>query len=383
MLQEELQMYEKCWLSYKQIHKSEKGAIWVFYKEADKIVKSAFEELRLGFGHLYNRECIKCEETQVEDFGISFKINSELKSQSYHLFAKDGKCIIEGADSRGILYGAFELLRMVQVEALEEWEELSCDKTCVPDNPMRILNHWDNMDGTIERGYSGNSFFFEENTIIINERTKDYARLISSVGMNTSVINNVNVKHAATYLITDRYFNILKEMSEIFSAYGIDLYISINYAAPIELGGLDSADPLDEKVQAWWKEKAKEVWANVPLLGGFLVKADSEGRPGPFTYGRDHSQGANILADALAPFGAKVIWRCFVYNCTQDWRDTKTDRAKAAFDNFRHLDGKFRENVILQIKNGPMDFQVREPVSPLFGALEKTNMILEVQIAKE
>lgn len=257
------------------------------------------------------------------------------------------------------------------------------EENAAPSNPLRMLNHWDNLDGSIERGYSGNSFFFREDCITVDRRIRDYARLTASTGINAVVINNVNVVKAASWLISDRYYAPLRQIQEIFAAYGIDLYLSVNFAAPIELGGLTLSDPCNAAVQQWWKDKAKEIWANLPGFGGFLVKADSEGRPGPFTYGRTHADGANMLAEAVAPYGGKIIWRCFVYNCRQDWRDAKIDRARAAYDHFLPLDGQFRENVILQIKNGPMDFQVREPVAPLFGGLKKTNMMIEFQIAQE
>lgn len=292
---------------------------------------------------------------------------------------KDGFGAITAHDVNGLLYGVFRLLQLVATEqtlAGQKW-------TCIPSNPLRMLNHWDNMDGTIERGYSGRSFFFADDQVLVGERTRAYARMVASVGINAVVINNVNVRSAATYLITDRYFDKVKALSEIFAEYGISLYLSLNFAAPMELGGLTLSDPLDPGVISWWKEKMAEVYAAVPKLGGFLVKADSEGRPGPFTYGRDHADGANMLARAVEPYGGRIIWRCFVYNCQQDWRDTKTDRARSGYDNFMPLDGRFLDNVILQIKNGPMDFQVREPVHPLFGGLTKTNQMLEVQIAQE
>ncbi len=197
------------------------------------------------------------------------------------------------------------------------------------------------------------------------------------------MINNVNVKDAATWLITGRYLGKVRELAELFAGYGIRLFLSLNYAAPVELGELEGADPLDEQVRNWWKKRMEIVFHEVPGFGGFLIKADSEGRPGPFTYGRTHADGANMLAEAAAPYGGLIIWRCFVYNCQQDWRDYKTDRARSGYDNFMGLDGTFLDNVILQIKNGPMDFQVREPVHPLFGGLTKTNQMLEVQIAQE
>lgn len=286
---------------------------------------------------------------------------------------------MEASDERGILYGVFALIfRMQRQEALAG---LNLKKE--PVMPLRMVNHWDNMDGSIERGYSGRSFFFDNNEILVDERTVTYARLMASVGINGAVINNVNVKDQATYMITEKYFDRLREMSEIFAGYGIRFFMSLNYAAPVELGELDSADPLDENVIAWWKKRMEIVYEAIPLLGGFLIKADSEGRPGPFTYGRNHADGANMLARAIEPYGGLIVWRCFVYNCRQDWRDRKTDRARSGYDNFMELDGRFCDNVILQIKNGPMDFQVREPVHPLFGGLTKTNQMLEVQIAQE
>ena len=286
---------------------------------------------------------------------------------------------ISSASAEGLLYGAFRLIFLMRTA--DEFRKLNCSET--PASALRMLNHWDNLDGSIERGYSGNSFFFENDKVIIDDRTEAYARLVASVGINAVVINNVNVRAAATKLISAVYRKEIKALVNIFKKYGIRLFLSLNFAAPMELGGLDGSDPCDEKVRAWWKRALDELFTDVPELGGFLIKADSEGRPGPFTYGRTHADGANMLADIIAPYGGLVIWRCFVYNCKQDWRDTVTDRAKAQYDNFMPLDGEFRDNVILQIKNGPMDFQVREPVSPLFGGLKKTNELIEFQIAQE
>lgn len=377
-------MYENCWLSYRLISESKKEAVKVYCEEKNSVIDSALEEIRNAFEKLFKRTCTLNKENNVASCEISLIIDSSIKAQGYHLEMKNGRCQVKGGDSNGVLYGVYAMLRNIQMqEDIEEFEDCEFEETSIPDNSFRMLNHWDNMDGSIERGYSGNSFFFEKDEVIVNERTKDYARMVSSIGINAVVINNVNVRYSATELISTRYYQKLREMSEVFSAYGILLYLSINYAAPIELGGLSSADPCAEEVKEFWKQKAKEVWSNVPQLGGFLIKADSEGRPGPFTYGRTHSQGANMLAEAVSPYGGTIIWRCFVYNCTQDWRDTKTDRARAGYDNFMPLDGEFLDNVILQIKNGPMDFQVREPISPLFGGLKHTNMLLEVQIAQE
>jgi alpha-glucuronidase len=288
--------------------------------------------------------------------------------------------IITGGSDRGVLYGAFAFLRAMAAGIDPEGLNMSEN----PSNRIRMINHWDNMDGSIERGYAGKSFYFRDGSFIRDDRRlTDYARLLSSVGLNGVCINNVNVHSLETRLITAEYLPDVTHVAGIFRKYGIKLYLSVNYSSPIELGGLSTADPLDEGVQRWWYEKAKEIYSAVPDFGGFLVKADSEFRPGPFTYGRNHADGANMLAKALDPYGGIVIWRCFVYNCRQDWRDRVTDRANAAYDNFMPLDGKFMDNVVLQIKNGPMDFQVREPVSPLIGGLGKTNQVLELQITQE
>jgi alpha-glucuronidase len=288
--------------------------------------------------------------------------------------------LIAAKTGAGVLYGVYALLRLVQCGALTQ-------ETNLLENPvtgLRMLNHWDNMNGMIERGYAGSSIFFENNKFVTNlSRISDYARLIASVGLNAVVLNNVNVHKTETNLITRAFLPKVAKVAGIFRKYGIKTFLSVNYCSTMEIGNLDTADPLDEGVKTWWADKVKEIYDSIPDFGGFLVKADSEFRPGPFTYGRNHAEGANMLAAALEPFGGLVIWRCFVYNCTQDWRDRVTDRANAAYDNFMPLDGLFADNVLLQIKNGPMDFQVREPVSPLFGGLKKTNFVLEFQITQE
>ncbi len=301
--------------------------------------------------------------------------DAALLDEGYRFFREDGAYVIEANTERGLLYGAFRFIHQYRLgfRALTE----------VPANQFRMLDHWDNMDGSIERGYSGNSFFFMNNELVINERTMDYARLLASMGINGVVINNVNVKGEACRLLEEPHIGQVKRLSELFSSYGVRLFLSLNYAAPVEDESIRSADPLDPQVCAWWERKFDEVYAKVPLLGGFLVKADSEGRPGPFTYGRNQAEGANMLARALNRHAGILIWRCFVYNCQQDWRDLKTDRARAAYDYFHDLDGCFDDNVVLQIKNGPMDFQVREPVSPLFGQMPRTNQMIEFQIAQE
>ncbi len=380
--------FTKAWLQYLKINGANETEVTIFGGHNSDIAGSALEEINLALGLMYGSRITITENEAVYQSaktGIRLLLDPALSlgQEGYHIQCSQGKCTISASGEAGLLYGTFALLRKLQADQITKLAEFTWDEEKVPSNPFRMLNHWDNMDGKIERGYSGNSFFFEKDEILVNERTKAYARMIASVGINALTINNVNVKGAATELISDRYYAKLGEMSRLFAAYGIKLYLSINFAAPIDLGGLTTADPCDSQVCDWWDSKAKEIWTKLPLLGGFLVKADSEGRSGPFTYKRTHADGANMLAQAVKPYGGLVIWRCFVYNCQQDWRDLKTDRARAGYDNFMSIDGKFADNVILQIKNGPMDFQVREPVSPLFGGLKKTNMMLEVQIAQE
>jgi alpha-glucuronidase len=317
---------------------------------------------------------------EVSTLPVDFRLE-ETGEDGYTIYAEEsGPIQIVAASDNGVLYGTYHLLRLLQTG--QSIEKVLIRESSV--NGLRMLDHWDNMDGTIERGYAGNSIFFEDNRFVAEmTRISDYARLLASVGINAVAINNVNVHREETKLITEQFLPDVAKVAELFGAYGIRLYLSVNYASTIEIGGLDTADPLHPDVAAWWSAKAEEIYRFVPTFGGFVVKADSEFRPGPFTYGRNHADGANMLADALAPFGGNVIWRCFVYNCLQDWRDRSTDRARAAYDHFKPLDGQFRDNVLLQIKNGPMDFQVREPVSPLFGGLAKTNQLLELQITQE
>ncbi|MBO7363588.1 MAG: alpha-glucuronidase [Lachnospiraceae bacterium] len=378
--------YADLWLGYSKINNpGDTALLKKFYisgaSESDKAAANAMKELRTGL-----KAMLGIEPDIV--FGsatapVSIKCGMEMQdAEEYTISVREDGLSINSKSGAGILYGVFDILRSIAC-GKDVSTVYSSGKTVRPSNPLRMLNHWDNMSGDIERGYSGNSFFFENDDIVINERTEDYARLIASVGINGVVINNVNVKNAASYLITDRFFDKVAKLGEIFAGYGIRLFLSLNYASTIEIGGLDSADPLDEKVIAWWKTKMAEIFEKVPTLGGFLVKADSEGRPGPFTYGRTQADGANMLADIVKEHGGIIIWRCFVYNCQQDWRDRKTDRARAGYDSFMPMDGDYHDNVILQIKNGPMDFQIREPISPLLGGLRKTNQMLEVQIAQE
>ncbi|GHV07253.1 xylan alpha-(1-_2)-glucuronosidase [Clostridia bacterium] len=247
-----------------------------------------------------------------------------------------------------------------------------------------VLNHWDNMDGTVERGYAGASLFFKDGGICYDPaRVKAYAAWIASCGVNQISLNNVNVTPRAARLITDELLPQLAELAEIFRAQGIKLLIAVEFSAPQSIGGLSTCDPLNAVVANWWVRQTAVVYQHIPDLAGFLVKADSEFRTGPAALGRTQADGANVIARALAPHGGNLYWRCFVYNCRQDWRDAETDRARAAHDHFQPLDGQFEDNVILQIKNGPMDFQVREPVSPLLLSLKRTKIALELQLTQE
>ena len=289
--------------------------------------------------------------------------------------AADGSFNIAGGPA-GLLYGAYRLI----LDRLCG-EETAAVSTA-PKYGLRMVNCWDNMAGDIERGYAGRSLYFENGHFAYDpRRMRTLGRLLASCGLNVLCVNNVNVHEPAQRLLED-FLPELADLADIFRPFGVRLMVSIDFSQPMR-HGVPTADPLDPGVRNWWKETAARVYTVVPDLAGFLVKADSEGRPGPFTYGRNHADGANMLAEALKPYGGYVIWRCFVYNCRQDWRDTKTDRPKAAWEHYAFLDGAFAENVILQVKYGPFDFQVREPLSPLLLGMKQTNLAMELQLAQE
>lgn len=290
---------------------------------------------------------------------------------------------IIASSSIGILYGAYDLLRLQETGNLSH-----LSKTEKPAVNLRILNHWDNLDGSIERGYAGKSIWKWDEIILdkagefkniskdLRNRLITYARSNASIGINGAVLNNVN---ASPQMMTSEYLHKVKVIADIFRPYGIRVYLSINFASPMALGYTKTADPLDMKVQLWWKKKAKEIYASIPDFGGFLVKANSEGQPGPGDYHRSHADGANMLADALKPFGGIVMWRSFVYGANHNGED----RVKQAVSEFKYQDGKFRDNVILQSKNGPLDFQPREPYAPIFDNIHQTPQIAELQITQE
>ncbi len=393
----------KCWLKY---YRLENKKLISAYKELLKeivatentpIIVNAINELKLGLTAILGVKPIISEtpsksaclllgtvDGNKEVAALLGSDKNKLGEEGFAISLVEAtgqrRLVVAGKTDKGLMYGVFNLLRLIQtgteISALPRLEN--------PVNQMRIINHWDNIDGSIERGYAGRSIFYDNNKITRNlARIKDYARLLASVGINSIAINNVNVHKFETLLISEKYIKDVVKLNEIFRNYGIKLFLSINFASPLSVGDLATADPLDIAVREWWKKKVEYVYSHIPDFGGFLVKADSEGRPGPFTYGRTHADGANMLAEALKPYGGLVIWRCFVYNCQQDWRDHSVDRARAAYDHFMPLDGAFADNVMLQIKHGPMDFQVREPVSPLIGGLTKTNQVLELQITQE
>ena len=285
--------------------------------------------------------------------------------------------VITGSSDRGVLYGTFALLRKIGLEA----SIAELDEKQVPYAPIRWVNQWDNLNGTIERGYGGPSIFFEKNEVRSDlSRARAYARLLASLGMNGCAINNVN---ADPRVITTGFIPQLARIAEVFRPWGVKLAVSIDFSSPKSIGGLDTFDPLDPRVAQWWSSKVDEIYHAIPDLGGFVLKADSEGRLGPSAYGRTHADAANVIARALKPQGGVLFYRGFVYDHHMDWRNLKNDRARAAYDNFYKLDGLFEDNAVVQIKHGPIDFQVREPVSPLFGALEKTDEAVELQITQE
>ncbi len=287
--------------------------------------------------------------------------------------ANQKKCTVIAANTDlGVLYGVFHFLRLLQIH--QDIDALSI--LSAPKIKMRLLNHWDNLNGTVERGYAGSSLWdWHKLPDYISPRYKDYARANASIGINGAVLTNVNANALA---LTEMYLEKVAALAEVFRPYGIKVYLTARFSAPIEIGGLPTADPLAAQVRTWWREKANEIYRHIPDFGGFLVKANSEGQPGPQNYGRTHADGANMLAEAVAPHGGRVMWRAFVYD-----NNVPEDRAKQAYTEFKPLDGKFQNNVLIQVKNGPIDFQPREPFHPLFGAIPRTPLMMEFQITQE
>jgi alpha-glucuronidase len=304
--------------------------------------------------------------------------------EGYSLGRADGVTTVLAEAPAGLLYGLYHVVRLGEAAFASDFPAT----VHRPAHARRMLDHWDNVDrhpvmGQVERGYSGGSIFWRDGVALRDEaRVRAYARLIAATGINAVAVNNVNVHRTEAHLLTDRLDDVVW-LADVFRPYGIRVHLSVSFHAPILLGGLPTADPLDPAVAAWWASVTKNVYEAIPDFGGYVVKADSEGQPGPFGYGRSHADGANVLADALAPYGGVVHWRAFVYNHRQDWRDRSTDRAKAAYEHFAPLDGQFRENVILQVKFGPIDFQVREPISPVIAAMKRTQVAVELQVTQE
>ncbi|MDH2425317.1 alpha-glucuronidase [Sphaerisporangium sp. TRM90804] len=297
---------------------------------------------------------------------------------------RDGVTVVLADDAAGLLYGLFHVVRLGE-GAFGAARPVEHHR---PAMRRRMLDHWDNVDvhpvmGQVERGYAGGSIFWHDGARRDDlTRVRAYGRLLAACGVNAVAVNNVNVHATEARLLTDRLGDVAAIAGEL-RPYGIRAHLSVTFAAPIVLGGPPTADPLDEDVRGWWARTTRRVYETIPDFGGYVVKADSEGQPGPFAYGRDHADGANALADALAPFGGVVHWRAFVYDHRQDWRDRSTDRARAAHDHFVPLDGRFRDNVVLQVKHGPIDFQPREPVSPVISAMPSTRLAVELQVTQE
>ena len=371
----------RLWLRYEPLPESIKTKYQafpsVFYLSCEKGTKEVLgKEWQTAYRLLTGTEMqLSSSEKQA---GWVFKLHKKNQSENPDAYrirsvskGKQQQLEISASQGQGLLYGMFHVLRLLQSHA-----DLSAlDLQESPSYERRILNHWDNIDGTVERGYAGHSLWdWDDLPGKLQPRYEDYARANASIGINGTVLNNVN---ANPLFLSSSYLEKTASLARVFRPYGIKVYLAVNFSSPTQLGGLPTSDPLDKDVRAWWKQKAKEIYALVPDFGGFLVKANSEGLPGPQDYGRTHADGANMLAEALQPYGGIVMWRAFVYQASPE------DRAKQAYNEFVPLDGKFLPNVIVQVKNGPIDFQPREPINPLFGAMRQTPLMVEFQITQE
>jgi len=370
----------RLWLKYEKITNEVKRKAYaarlsqVSINFTDPTIIVALKELNMASVGMLGINVKEVEKISADNYGLELKVQNiaDPHPEAYQIKTINKRLVISGNTSKGVLYGVFEFLKMIQ----KEESITKIDISSSPKIQLRLLNHWDNNNGTIERGYAGMSLWkWYELPERIDPRYIDYARANASIGINGTVINNVN---ASARFITSEYLGKVKALADVFRPYGIKVYLSVNFASPKILGGLKTADPLDPQVQEWWKNKVDEIYKLIPDFGGFTVKANSEGEPGPMDYGRSHREGANMLAEAIAPHKGLIIWRAFVYNF-----DPKGDRFAAAFNEFKPFDGQFLPNVIIQVKNGPIDFQVREPISPLFGAMEKTPVSMEFQLTQE
>lgn len=323
-----------------------------------------------GLDDTYNLALAVLDDNNESDTKLSLVGNDErlTSPESFRISGKEGKYVISATSTVGLLYGSLALPRIKQSAVVIDTVE-------TPFYDLRILNHWDNLDGTVERGYAGNSLWkWDQLPDTLSPRYKEYALKCAEVGINGAVLNNVN---ASPKILSDEYLPKVKALADFLRPYGIKTYLSVNFASPMVIDSLETADPLVPEVAEWWKSKVSQIYNLIPDFGGFLVKANSEGQPGPGDYGRSHSEGANMIAGALAPHGGLLMWRAFVYAPSSE------DRAKQAFLEFEPLDGKFLDNVIIQVKNGPIDFQPREPYNPLFGSMPQTPLMAELQITQE
>ncbi len=384
----------RLWLRYDKISNpgllaTYQSQVTAVYAEGNSpVLNAAKEELTLGFSGLLDRK-ITATNTVTENSIVigtpqssaliaSLQLSQleQLSSEGFTIFSrkiKEKNCIIIAANTdAGVLYGSFHLLQLAQTQQ----KIINLSVISSPRIQLRILNHWDNLTRTVERGYAGFSIWkWHLLPGYIDPRYKDYARANASIGINGTVVNNVN---ANAQILTKEYLQKVAALAKVFRAYGIKIYLSARFSAPIEIGKLKTADPLQPEVKEWWKKKVDEIYTYIPDFGGFVVKANSEGQPGPQNYQRTHADGANMLADALAPHNGIVMWRAFVYS-----NETPVDRTKQAYNEFKPFDGQFKSNVIVQVKNGPLDFQPREPFHPLFGALPKTPVMMEFQLTQE
>lgn len=374
------------WLDYKRINEpAYEEKVSSYFNNIELIgdsptIKAIKEELLLA-NKGFDFQKTNSATTSKLIIGIKNKLPQAIRSQintdalgkeGYSITTIDGKLVISGNSDIALLYGTFGLLR--EIQQMNDISKLDIKET--PKIQKRVLNHWDNLDRTVERGYAGFSIWdWHHLPELIKPEYKDYARANSSIGINGTVLTNVN---ANSLVLTPQYIEKVKALANVFRPYGIQVYLTARFSAPIETGDLETADPLNKEVREWWKNKADEIYSEIPDFGGFLVKANSEGQPGPNNYGRSHVDGANMLAEAVAPHNGIIMWRAFVYS-----EDDPDDRAKQAYSEFVPFDGKFEDNVLIQVKNGPIDFQPREPFHPMFGAMPDTPLMMEFQITQE
>lgn len=374
----------RLWLKYDLLKDAQQRANYaklvsfIAVNNDSPIMTTAANELQMGFEGLLGKRVLITKKADAKARGIVLELNpniegiNDFEDGGYSVKSFKGNIIIFAKTESGILYGAFALLRSIQTG--KSWDYVSMASQ--PKVKIRMLNHWDNANGTVERGYAGSSMWkWTELPFRIDPRYIQYARANASIGINAVSVNNVN---ASSRFLTPEYLEKIKAVADVLRPYGIRVFISVNFRSPRTLGGLQTSDPLDPQVRKWWNDKTKEIHEYIPDFGGFLVKANSEGEPGPQDYGRTHADGANMLAEAMRPYKGIIIWRAFVYNA-----DPKGDRFKEAYEQFKPLDGTFDPKVIVQVKNGPIDFMPREPFHPMFGAFPKTTLGMEFQITQE